>query len=94
MYQCYLLTSHDCTKVTSKLRKGNNNIRGLEVEAITEGSRGVIESLKDRIIGRNLAEDVYDDNGEIIGRINDNIDDTMSEAICAVRDKVLIRSVF
>ena len=47
----------------------NNNIRGIEVEAITEGTRGVIESLKDRIIGRNLAEDIYDAAGKLIGRI-------------------------
>ncbi len=71
----------------------NNNVRGIEVEAITEGTRGVIESLKDRIIGRNLAEDIYDESGEIIGRINDNVDEKMAEKICAVRDKVLIRSV-
>ena len=71
----------------------NNNIRGIEVEAITEGTRGVIESLKDRIIGRNLAEDIYDAEGNLIGRINENIDEKMADKICAVRDKVLIRSV-
>ena len=71
----------------------NNNVRGIEVEAITEGTRGVIESLKDRIIGRNLAEDIYDKEGRLIGRINDMIDDKLADKICAVRDKVLIRSV-
>ena len=71
----------------------NNNVRGIEVEAITEGTRGVIESLKDRIVGRNLAEDIYDEEGQIIGRINENIDEKMADKICAVREKVLIRSV-
>ncbi len=37
----------------------NNNIKGIEVEAITEGS-GVIEALRDRIIGRVAAEDIVD----------------------------------
>ena len=71
----------------------NNNIRGIEVEAITEGSRGVIESLKDRIIGRNLAEDIYDNEGLLIAGINETIDEKLADAICAIREKVLIRSV-
>ena len=71
----------------------NNNIRGIEVEAITEGSSGVIESLKDRIIGRNLAEDIYDADGVLIARINDNIDEALADKICSIREKVLIRSV-
>lgn len=70
----------------------HNNIRGIEVEAIKEGSHGVIESLKDRIMGRVLAEDIYD--GErLIGRINERVNEKMAEAISAVREKVLIRSV-
>ena len=70
----------------------NNNIRGIEVEAITEGTRGVIEPLRDRIIGRVLAEDIYD-GGKVIAKINDTIDEDLADKICAVRDKVLIRSV-
>lgn len=70
----------------------NNNIRGIEVEAIREGSRGVIETLKDRIQGRVLAEDVYDGE-KLIGRVNTAIDERLAEAISAVREKVLIRSV-
>ena len=69
-----------------------NNIRGIEVEAITEGTRGVIESLKDRIIGRVLAEDIYD-KGEKIAAVNASIDEALADKICAVREKVLIRSV-
>lgn len=71
----------------------NNNIRGIEVEAITEGRRGVIESLWDRIIGRNLAEDIYDNSGKKIASINERITEELADAICAVRDKVKIRSV-
>ena len=71
----------------------NNNVRGIEVEAIREGTRGVIESLKDRIVGRNLAENIYDKEGNLIGRINENVDEKLADKICAVRDKVLIRSV-
>ncbi|MCR5833187.1 MAG: DNA-directed RNA polymerase subunit beta' [Selenomonadaceae bacterium] len=71
----------------------NNNIRGIEVEAITEGTRGVIESLHDRIVGRNLAEDIYDDDGNLIAKINQRVDEKLAEKICKVRTKVVIRSV-
>ena len=70
----------------------NNNIKGIEVEAITEGRRGVIESLRDRIIGRNLAEDIYD-GSEKIASINERITESLADKICAIREKVLIRSV-
>ena len=77
----------------SELHIRSNNIKGIEVEAITEGSRGVIESLSERITGRTLAEDIYDKAGNLIGRKNDNIDDDMATRISEVREKVLIRSV-
>lgn len=70
----------------------NNNIRGIEVEAITEGSRSVIETLQERIIGRTLAEDIYDGD-RLIARINETITEDLANEICAVRQKVLIRSV-
>lgn len=70
-----------------------NNIKGIEVEAITEGRRGVIESLSERLLGRVLAEDVYDEGGELIGRINEEIDEEKAERISAVRERVMIRSV-
>lgn len=71
----------------------HNNIRGIEVESITEGSRGVIESLRERILGRTLAENVYDTEGKLIGQINETITDALANKICAVREKVKIRSV-
>lgn len=71
----------------------HNNIRGIEVEAITEGTRGVIESLKDRIMGRYLAEEVYDANNQTSYPANTLITEELAEAISAVRTKVRIRSV-
>ena len=78
----------------------NGNVRGIEVEAIredtrnaVEGDKGIIEPLKDRIIGRVLAEDIKDTAGNVIAKINDTIDDKLADKICAVRDKVMIRSV-
>ncbi|MBR6012838.1 MAG: DNA-directed RNA polymerase subunit beta' [Selenomonadaceae bacterium] len=70
----------------------NNNVRGIEVEAIKEGS-GIIESLEDRIVGRVLAEDIFDNDGNKIAGINDTVDRKLSKKIAAVREKVKIRSV-
>ncbi len=75
----------------------NNNVRGIEVEAITEGT-GTIESLEDRIVGRVLAEDIIDAEGNVIARINDSIDSKLAKKIAAVKNasankKVKIRSV-
>ena len=80
-----------------------NNIRGIEVEAIVEGqsqgaelrledgfltaaqetTRGVIEPLRDRISGRVLAENIYAKDGTLIAQINDTIDDSLADKICA-----------
>lgn len=75
------------------IRQGN--IRGISVEAIREDSRseGIIEPLFDRILGRVLAEDIYSPSGDLIAPINTTIDSSLAEKICAVREKVLIRSV-
>ena len=75
----------------------NNNVRGIEVEAITEGT-GVIESLEDRILGRHLAEDIFDAAGNKIASVNDMIDKKLAKKIVAVKTalgnpKVKIRSV-
>ena len=75
-----------------EVRVRNNNVRGIEVEAIREGSRGIIEPLKDRIQGRVLAEDIYD-GPKVIARINTTITESLAKQISAVREKVLIRSV-
>lgn len=78
-----------------EMRIRNNDIAGIEVEAITEGKnkQTVIESLHDRIIGRNLAEDICDENGEVLFHINEYITEEMAEKICTLREKVKIRSV-
>nr|WP_231036275.1 DNA-directed RNA polymerase subunit beta' [Pectinatus sottacetonis] len=71
----------------------NNSIRGIEVEAIKEGN-GVIEPLKERIVGRVLAEDIVDPKtNEKIASLNETITDELADKICAVREKVSIRSV-
>lgn len=75
-----------------QIRIHHDKIRGIEVEAITEG-KGVIESLKDRIIGRFLAEEVYDSNNQITYPPNTLITEEIADAISAVRSKVRIRSV-
>ena len=78
-----------------ELRIRNNDIAGIEVEAIVEGKKEkrVIETLYDRIIGRNLAEDILDENGEILYHINEYVTEPMAERICQLRTKVKIRSV-
>ena len=76
-----------------ELHVRNNNVRGIEVEAIKEGD-GIIESLADRIVGRVLAEDIDDpQTGERIASINQTVDEELSKRIEKVRDKVSIRSV-
>ncbi|SDF74607.1 DNA-directed RNA polymerase subunit beta' [Sporomusa acidovorans] len=71
----------------------NNNIRGIEVEAIKEGS-GIIESLRDRIVGRVAAEDIVDPaTGETIVKLNELITEELAEKVVKVREKVSIRSV-
>ena len=70
----------------------NSNIKGIEVEAITEGS-GVIEALRDRIIGRVAAEDIVGPDGEIVVHQNDEISEEMADKVVDVTDSVSIRSV-
>ena len=78
-----------------EMRIRNNDIAGIEVEAIVEGKKEktVIETLYDRIIGRNLAENILDENGKILYRINEYVTEDMAERICQLRTKVKIRSV-
>ena len=77
----------------TEMRVRDNNVRGIEVEAIMEGN-GVIESLAERIVGRFLAEDIDDPaTGERIASINDMVDEDMAKRIEKVRKRVTIRSV-
>ena len=71
----------------------NNNIKGIEVQAIIEGT-GVIEPLRERIIGRVAAKDiVHPDTGEVLIELNHEIDEEAADKVVAVHDKVSIRSV-
>lgn len=89
------LASDDLNEIFIRCR----GVRGIQVEAIREEtrssdqSRGIIEPLKDRILGRVLAEDIFDTDGSLIASLNDTVDSSLADKICAVRDKVLIRSV-
>ncbi len=78
-----------------ELRVRNNDIAGIEVEALTQGKNNetVIETLYDRIVGRNLAEDICDEEGNVLYHINEYVTEDMAEAICKIRTKVKIRSV-
>ncbi|TDT46023.1 DNA-directed RNA polymerase subunit beta' [Fonticella tunisiensis] len=69
--------------------------KGIYVEEIREGNE-VIESLKDRLVGRYAAEDVVNpETGEIIISKNEYItDDVADRIINANIKKVKIRSVF
>ncbi|MDD7055670.1 MAG: DNA-directed RNA polymerase subunit beta' [Selenomonadaceae bacterium] len=76
-----------------EIRVRNNNVRGIEVEAIKEGD-GIIESLAERIVGRVLAEDIVDpETGEKIASLNQTVDEELAKKIEKVRDTVSIRSV-
>ena len=76
-----------------ELHVRDNNVRGIEVEAIMEGD-GVIESLAERIVGRVLAENIDDpETGERIASINDSVDEDLAKRIEKVRKTVSIRSV-
>ena len=83
-----MLLSSDYSEMSIR----NNHIRGIKVEAISEGG-ALIESLADRITGRTLAEDIYDSNGVLIAGINSLIDSDLALRISSVRSQVLIRSV-
>ena len=69
----------------TELHIRNNNIRGIEVEAITEGSRGVLLSFRDQITGCRLAEDVYNDVGMKVGTVGEEISAEMALAIVKTR---------
>ena len=80
----------DCDLPSVQVRLGR--VKGIDVEAVTEADGAVIEPLYDRILGRVLAEDVFD--GEtLIARVNDTLDEELARQVCNVRSKVKIRSV-
>ncbi|MDU2208564.1 MAG: DNA-directed RNA polymerase subunit beta' [Veillonella sp.] len=71
----------------------NNEINGIEVEAIVEGT-GIIEPLKDRIVGRIAAEELINkENGEVIVPLNGEITEELADEVVKHYDVVKIRSV-
>ena len=71
----------------------NNEINGIEVEAIVEGT-GIIEPLKDRIVGRIAAEELINkETGEVIVPLNGEITEELANEVVKHYDVVKIRSV-
>ena len=71
----------------------NNEIDGIEVEAIVEGT-GIIEPLKDRIVGRIAAEELVNkETGEVIVPLNGEITEDLADEVVKYYDIVKIRSV-
>ena len=71
----------------------NNEINGIEVEAIVEGT-GIIEPLKDRIVGRITAEELINkETGEVIVPLNGEITEELADEVVKHYDVVKIRSV-
>ena len=71
----------------------NNEINGIEVEAIVEGT-GIIEPLKDRIVGRIAAEELVNkETGEVIVPLNGEITEDLADEVVKHYDIVKIRSV-
>ena len=73
----------------------NNEVDGIYVEAITSGKNKstVLESLRDRLVGRTLAEDITDADGKVLYHLNDYITEDMADVIAGLRERVKIRSV-
>ena len=70
----------------------NNTIEGIEISTLYDG-KTVIETLKERLLGRNLAENIYDENDELLYKINEYITEDMAERISELRKTVKVRSV-
>ena len=81
--QDVVITEHDC-----------GTLDGIDVTSLVEGGE-IIESMRDRILGRVVLEDILDPfTGEVIVKANDEIDETLSEKIEDTGiEKVKIRSV-
>ncbi len=91
------LTQEDIDRILTsdvkEVKVRNDNIKGIEVEAITDGA-SVIEPLRDRIVGRIAAEEIVDPaTGEVIVPLNDEITEELVDQVVAVRQTVRIRSV-
>jgi DNA-directed RNA polymerase subunit beta' len=81
--QDVVITEHDCS-----------TLDGIDVTSLVEGGE-IIESMRERILGRVALEDIGDpDNGEVIVKGNQEIDESLAEKIEDLGiEKVKIRSV-
>ena len=77
-----VITEHDC-----------GTMKGIEVESHIEGGE-IVESLKDRIMGRVLAKDVTNADGEVLAARNTLITEEVADMLEANRiERVQVRSV-
>ncbi len=65
--------------------------RNLLVTAMVDGDRVKIK-LEDRLLGRLLAQDVFDQQGDMIAERNQEIDEALAKRIAAVTKHVYVRS--
>jgi DNA-directed RNA polymerase subunit beta' len=80
--QDVIITEDDC-----------GTVNGIYVEPIIESGE-IIEPLRDRIVGRVTLEDLYDYEGNIIVKVNNEITEDLASAIQAAGiERVKIRSV-
>jgi DNA-directed RNA polymerase subunit beta' len=81
--QDVVITDHDC-----------GTLDGIDVTSLVEGGE-IIESMKDRILGRVALEDIVDPfTSDVIVKANDEIDENLSEKIeDSGIERVKIRSV-
>jgi DNA-directed RNA polymerase subunit beta' len=81
--QDVIIREHDCT-----------TLDGIDVTSLVEGGE-IIESMKDRILGRVALEDILDPfTGEVIVKGNEEIDEALANRIEDIGiEKVKIRSV-
>ena len=68
------------------------------VKAITNASGDIIESLEDRLTGRFAAEDILNDEGEVLVKCNEMITESMAKKVASLarykESGVPIRSIF
>jgi hypothetical protein len=65
--------------------------QGFELKSLKKGTK-VILSLKNRLLGRRLAEDIYDSKKELIATRNQEISTSLSLLISKTKTSVLVRS--
>ena len=66
-------------------------LKGIFLESLYDQQKKILP-LKQRLVGRVLAEDIIEEPGFILGSKNQEISQTLSQKICLYRKKVFVRS--